>query len=272
MAELSLDEIKRLELDVLSDVAAFCEQSNLRYFLAYGTLLGAVRHRGFIPWDDDVDIWIPRPDYETFLRTYVPSRNPACRLIDSSREKRYGLTFAKVYDARTIVREAMYRKDDAGSYGVYVDVFPLDGFAGRRQWFVGHLLQKALNVKNATFGTGRSWFKAALMRLTKVLLLPFPTTFLVRLSDHNATRVPFDGAKQVAFLSDTRSFLVAYPKIDFASSVELSFEGKTFRAPKAYDDILRRDYGDYMTPPPPEGRTSHHHSSAFWKTSARTSE
>lgn len=265
MAELSLDKIKRLELDVLSDVAAFCEQSNLRYFLAYGTLLGAVRHRGFIPWDDDVDIWMPRPDYETFLRSYVPSRNPACRLIDSSREKRYGLTFAKVYDARTIVREAMYRKDGAGSYGVYVDVFPLDGFAGRRQWFVGHLLQKALNVKNATFGTGRSWFKAALMRLTKVLLLPFPTAFLVRLSDRNATKVPFDASAQVGFLSDTRSFMVAYPKSDFDSTVGIFFEGRSFRAPRNFDDVLRRDYGDYMTLPPPDKRVSTHHSTAYWR-------
>ena len=265
MTELSLDEIKRLELDVLRDVAAFCEQNGLRYFLAYGTLLGAVRHRGFIPWDDDVDIWMPRPDYETFLKTYVPSRDSACRLIDSSRDKSYGLTFAKVYDARTIVREAMYRKDEAGSYGVYVDVFPLDGFASRRQWVIGHLLQKALNVKNATFGIGRSWFKTALMRLTKFLLLPFPTTFLVRMSDRNATKVPFDVGEQVVFLSDTRAFMVVYPKSDFDLTIDVSFEGCSFRAPRNFDDVLRRDYGDYMTPPPPDKRTSTHLSTAYWR-------
>ena len=266
MTELSLDEIKRLELSVLRNIADFCEKNNLRYFLAYGTLLGAVRHRGFIPWDDDIDIWMPRPDYETFLKTYVPSQDSFCRLISSSIEKRYGFTFAKVYDVRTIVREEMYRKAGAGSYGVYVDVFPLDGFASRRQWLVGHLLQKALNVKNATFGTGRSWVKAAFMRFAKVMLFPVPTALLVRLSDQNATRISFDHAGQVCFLSDTRSFIVTYPKSDFDSYVELIFEGFRFRAPKSYDDVLRRDYGEYMTPPPIDFQISHHHSSAFWKT------
>jgi lipopolysaccharide cholinephosphotransferase len=67
--ELSLEEIKRVALDILQDVADFCERNSLRYFLAYGTLLGAVRHRGFIPWDDDIDICMPRSDYERFLQT-----------------------------------------------------------------------------------------------------------------------------------------------------------------------------------------------------------
>jgi len=265
MIELSLAEVKRLELDVLRDVASFCERNGLRYFLAYGTLLGAVRHRGFIPWDDDVDICMPRSDYETFLSTYAPVKNSFCRLISSVRDRHYGLTFAKVYDCRTVVREELYRKDGAGGYGVYVDVFPFDGIAGRRQWLVGHLLQKALNVKNATFGTGRSPLKSIAMRLAKVVLFPFSKAFLVRLSDRNATKIPFDDGEQVGFLSDTRSFMVSYPKPDFDSSSGLSFEGHVFRAPGNYDDVLRRDYGNYMTPPPPEKRTSTHLSTAYWR-------
>ncbi len=263
--ELSLEEIKRVALDILQDVADFCERNSLRYFLAYGTLLGAVRHRGFIPWDDDIDICMPRSDYERFLQTYVPGNNPFCRLISPSLDKRYGITFAKVYDDRTIVREELYRKNGASAYGVYIDVFPLDGVASWRQWFVGHLLQKALNVKNATFGTGRTPFKEIGMRLAKALLFPFSAASLVRLSNRNATKVPFDRGGQVGFLSDTRSFMVVYPKGDFESTVDLPFEGRSFRAPRNYDDILRRDYGDYMTPPPPDKRCSTHLSVAFWR-------
>ena len=65
---ISIEEIKKIETDILDEVVAFCNQNGLRYFLAYGTLLGAVRHKGFIPWDDDIDIHMPRPDYERFLK------------------------------------------------------------------------------------------------------------------------------------------------------------------------------------------------------------
>ena len=118
---INVEELKHIQLDMLSDIAEFCEQNNIKYFLAYGTLIGAIRHKGYIPWDDDIDICMPRPDYDKFLSLYN-KKDSAYKAVAFELDENYKLPFAKVNDTRTVMWETMYDQD---VFGVYIDVFPL---------------------------------------------------------------------------------------------------------------------------------------------------
>ena len=126
MEKLSLEELKKVELDILIWFADICEQEKLNYTLSYGTLLGAVRHKGFIPWDDDIDVAMPRPDYEKFIE-YCNTHETHYKLIDIHNDKGYNYLFAKVYDPNTTIVEK-YANRFKANYGVYIDIFPVDGF------------------------------------------------------------------------------------------------------------------------------------------------
>ena len=121
LRKIGSDDIKRISLDILIDVASFCERNNIRYYLACGTLLGAVRHKGFIPWDDDVDIMMPRPDFIRFMDLYESDRFKGYW----PSEGRY--YYGKVYDPKTIKYEKGYDYKKYQPLGVDVDIFPLDG-------------------------------------------------------------------------------------------------------------------------------------------------
>ena len=118
--ELSKEEIKNIQMEILKSIHLFCVEHNLRYSLAYGTLLGAIRHKGYIPWDDDVDIMMPRPDYERFIKEYS-NYESKYTVQTHINDPSYFLAFAKVYDNRT---ELVIFPTKTG---VFVDVFPIDG-------------------------------------------------------------------------------------------------------------------------------------------------
>ena len=122
MKNISDLELKKIELNILKDVHDYCVGNNLKYYLWYGTLLGAVRHHGFIPWDDDVDIAMPRKDYDYFIKHYISEKYnvEACETVST-----YQMPFAKVYDINTIKKEPIYYKKGV-TRGVDIDIFPLD--------------------------------------------------------------------------------------------------------------------------------------------------
>ena len=120
MKEISPAEFRVHMMDILQDMQRFCDEKGLRYYLSYGSLLGAVRHKGFIPWDDDIDIWMPRPDYERFAKEYD---HPYYKVLSAWTDKNYPLDFPKVHDIRTKVVE----EGGDGEWGVFVDIFILDG-------------------------------------------------------------------------------------------------------------------------------------------------
>ena len=108
MKKIETEEMKKLELDMLIDVAKFCDENDIRYYLSGGTLLGAVRHKGFIPWDDDIDISMPRPDYLKFVSTYNGS-SEFYQVQSIENNDKYWRTFAKVFDTRTYLKEDAIR-------------------------------------------------------------------------------------------------------------------------------------------------------------------
>lgn len=124
MKEINTVELKRIELDILKYIKTQCEKYNLRYYLAYGTLLGAVRHKGFIPWDDDIDIHMPREDYDKLIELEYNNPDSKYKLLSPKYNKDYYYSFAKMVDNETILEETGLKQ--IKELGVYVDIFPLD--------------------------------------------------------------------------------------------------------------------------------------------------
>ena len=250
MKHLTLDEIKKIELGILDYVVDICEKNHLRYFLAYGTLIGAIRHQGFIPWDDDIDIIMPRPDYEKLLDITESSTNEKYHVL-CSRNRSYLYGFAKVLDKKTkIVDENV---ENIPELGVWLDIFPYDGMSSKSSLnnkfcFILNKLRAAAIYKHFPKGKGANFLVWHICRL--IGYRPF-----LKLYDHFCKSVPYDTSKFVGLISDMKDY---HESRLFNSAVKVEFEGKMYHAPIGFDQILKNYYGDYMQLPPEDQRASHH--------------
>ena len=122
MKRIDTSEMKLIEMSILNEIDRFCKERGITYFLFVGTLLGAVRHKGFIPWDDDIDICMKREDYEKFFHDFNINRDDCLFAVNYKNDDEYYLASGKVIDTRTLLIE----EKDAAPIGVYVDVFPMD--------------------------------------------------------------------------------------------------------------------------------------------------
>ena len=121
---IDLEQQKKIQFEILKEVRDFCDNNNLTYFLGGGTLLGAIRHKGYIPWDDDIDIMMPREDYEKLLTEFNKTCDNQYKLLSYKNTEDYYYLFAKVINTKTILVEDNYKK--IKDLGIYIDVFPID--------------------------------------------------------------------------------------------------------------------------------------------------
>ena len=164
MKKITPEEIKKIQLDLLIQFAEFCKKNNLYYCLAYGTLLGAIRHKGFIPWDDDIDVIMPRPDYEKFCKLVAEKK------IATSLQNNSTYPFVKIIDTRTLVRERFAQKEEVG---IWIDVFVLDGNFNNR--IINFLHYKIAFVIKKILEIIINIIIAKLVFFIKLLLLLFST-------------------------------------------------------------------------------------------------
>ena len=253
--EIPLTQVRRIQLEILDSIHAFCEEKGLRYALAYGTLLGAVRHEGYIPWDDDIDIMMPRPDYDIFIRSYQSDEN---KVIDLATSPVCVEMFAK------ISRVGTYMEDVYGRvlWGVNVDVFPIDGYPSKvstvnQLFHLNGLIPVVCPFYQAVSKNKLIWFIKYIVKRVfhpstpNVLALKESITAQLReqsFEDSSCAGAYFGDAGLNEFME----------KDIFCSFSSVKFEGGCYPAPLQYDSYLRNLYGEYMVLPPEEQRVLHH--------------
>lgn len=258
-----LNEIKNIELDILQQVHDFCEKNNIRYSLCGGTLIGAIRHKGFIPWDDDIDIMMLRSDYERFVSTFKMN---GYSVHNYKNDKGYLNTFAKVYNDKTLVIE-----NGVTHESVYVDVFPVDDFPNNGWATKSTLAFRKFLFRFATyksiplFSKKYSIVKQAAVHAIRFLSAPFSAHTISAIINKYCARFHekspvFRGV--LVFGYDAREILDANV---FDEYIDLDFEGRKFKTIKNYNAYLKSIYGDYMKLPPEEERVGHHDIVAYWK-------
>ena len=262
--KLNLDDLKRIELEILEVIDKFCNENDIEYFLDSGTLLGAVRHKGFIPWDDDIDLIMPRKDYNKFKKLFNAA-NDRYKFLTYDLCDDYYYLFGKVVDTNTTLVEDIGRQRIA-NFGVYVDIFPIDGLPDNS--FRKKLLREKMWLLRAM------WDDSLIKKPRKndiVRKIRFKVSHMVgwkrlcKAIDKTIRKIDYRDVKYsgniIAASKKTRQVRSEV----FRTHTLLKFEGKEFRAPIGYKEYLKELYGDYMKLPPKEKQVSNHVFSAAMK-------
>ena len=270
MRVITDNELLEIQLHILRDVDAFCRTNGIEYFLVGGTGIGAVRHGGYIPWDDDIDIGMTRPNYNKFITSFNGSYS---NLIVFSPEINwdYYAPYANVCDTRTLLIERFnsHRKDEIG---VKIDIFPYDGVPSCETEFE-RLRKKARFLKTISYfkrriipkGANASILSVISIVFWKIILSPIRYSSIQKRIHHFAEIVPYEDALYLEKIVFPYKHNKPLNKTVFESYCDMSFEGLTIRNLKQYDLYLRSVFGDYMQLPPENQRFASHGFIAYWR-------
>lgn len=276
MKKMTLQEVQKVNLEMMKDIHAFCVKNGINYSLAYGTLIGAIRHKGFIPWDDDIDIMMPRPDFERFSREYTSEKGYK---LSSVYDNDTYVNYTRVYDQDTlVVCPAKAAKYDIG---VWIDIFPVDGISDDE-----NLSKKQFQQLRRYTGTVMQWRKLlhaierggiivkvkSIIRLIQLWLVQkggFP--YWHKQVINICKEYEFGTTKRCSSLVCIEANKFDRQEIflteDFSQFVLLPFETERFMVAVGYDHILTVIFGDYLQIPPKDKQVSHiiHQWGFFWK-------
>lgn len=270
MDNQELKKLQKVELDILKNVTDICDKNGLKYFLMDGTMLGCVRHKGFIPWDDDVDMGLPRPDYDRFV-SIVAAQLPIHLKLKNFQDKtdKYDRLNTRVINDRVRLYHNSYTTEERME-PAWIDVFPIDGMPNNRILFQLHklhflfvrllyhfscfdrtvnltrkdrtTLQKILIWFGKTFRIGRNWdTKKLLYKLERIL-----------------KKYKYEESKYVVNAYSSYMFRETYERSWFENGTCIQFEQYKMKVPQNYDAVLTHLYGDYMTPPTKGSEEKHH--------------
>ncbi len=264
VTENNQDEVQRrlwsVELEILDEIHRVCTENGLRYSLAYGTLLGAVRHQGFIPWDDDVDIMMPREDYDRLIEIWGKKAAEAFLLETPEMYPDSVNNFAKIRKDHTTFLQFESERTKSRHKGIFVDVFPADRRA--KGWLPGKL-QYADFALALLFNRGYTSGAGGVVGLTeRALLHIIPRKQYRKLScwaERRGRRWNEDDSAQLVLPSSIRDCRLYYPPDLFDHLEQITFEEKNYDAVRDKDRFLTICYGDYMQLPPEEERIWKHH-------------
>lgn len=253
--QLNEEEIKEVELGVMDYIHNLCQKENINYSLAYGTLLGAVRHKGYIPWDDDVDISLKRDEYDKLYQAVLRDNDPIYKVVSWENDARYPYPFYRVYDARTVY-ENNYIENDI-DLGICVDVFPFDYYADVNKEMVKLDTYRRLSVytlygihsKNAGLKNIIRYLLVLVFRLTRVKTWNKKMNLLSMQANDNDS---------IDYLMENKRTSTKFEKTLLDKVMDSPFEDRTYKIPEASHQILSAIYGDdFMEIPPVEKRVKH---------------
>ena len=265
LKQMALEELREIEIGLLNHIVDFCDEKSIIYFLSNGTLLGGVKYGGFIPWDDDIDILLPREEYQKLISLY---EDQDYLLMANEKNKSYLYPFAKLCDVSTVLVENGI--DNGVDLGVNIDIIPLDYVGSDYKKAVrlvkqNHLLSQLLLLRKTKFKIVLSKNRYSYLKKLKLILAFFASRFMSpqfyidkinrnslmnknnASSEYVASAVwPVYGKKEVL------------PRHCFEDFCNVEFEGRQFSAPIGFDEYLKSLYGDYKQDPPKEKQVTHH--------------
>lgn len=263
MKEISLNESKSIMLKILGSIDKCCRDNNIKYSLCWGTMIGAIRHHGFIPWDDDIDIMMPREDYNRFLEVYndseygvyTPKVNRNCIQI-----------ITKIYNKDTKI----YIKQAETSFGVWVSIFPYDnvpdkhlkGWEMRRNFWM-HLY----HFKTSLIFSNDKFSRHVIKILLKAIMHPFSSYWLYGKVEKSLIAYNGHKTRRVCIWTGvglTKTTFLYFPREWFDECLDVDFENVRTKIIKEYDQFLRFRYGDYMKFPPESERVPKHNYKAYY--------
>lgn len=270
MKELSLEEVKQIELDLLIKVHEICTANSINYSIAYGTMIGAIRHRGFIPWDDDIDVLMTRPDYRKFISVCVKEK-PSFDLFSIETNENYRGLFSQISAIGTFVEDPFtdYKGIDMG---VHIDVIPVDGLGiGDYETAVKNLKATSLRRKiqvvtkwdHYTKSTTHAWYYEPIRFALYIATRFISAKKYADRTNRMIQKYDFNESDYVAAISAAETIRSVQQKSDYDEYVELEFEGYKFSCIKNYDAFLKRIYGDYMQLPPISQQVQKHAFKAY---------
>ena len=259
---LTTDEVKDIELKLLIEFDRLCKENGLYYVLCGGTLLGAVRHKGFIPWDDDIDVLMPRKYYDRLLnvKNIDLSSLPEYVELASWKSGSTDYPFIKLIDKRTVI-DSKYN-DDRKTNHLWIDIFPIDGnpesdIELKKLYRKSKFYRRILLLKMARLGQGKSFIKRAMKPALKLLFLPVSIKWICKRIDALAKTYDVESSKYLGGVVWGYGTCERIDKESFLHPVSIEFEGHFFNAPSNYDEYLTNLYGDYLKMPPVEKRVTH---------------
>lgn len=266
--KIELQEMKKIQLEILKYVHEICTENNIKYFLMAGSLLGAIRHDGFIPWDDDIDIALAHDDYLRLLNILKESKHKLYTLLDHSTQSDYFYPFAKLVDSRTIMTEDNFR--DIENYGVYIDIFSYHGLPDDEREREKHYKKiKKIQRQIFHFSLKNPYQGNIIKKLAKIPFVYYARKRGIEkiLDDYNKILTTYDVHK-------TKYAISNYPIYDKNSEIQKShllnnvryhrFENIDVLILCEYDEWLKITYGDYMQLPPLNERKPHENK-AYWR-------
>lgn len=266
MKTIGLEEQKKILLDILIDFDRVCRANDIEYSIAYGTLLGAVRHGGFIPWDDDIDVIVTREEYNKIKKIMNSELKDNYYFVSAETDKRFAAPLAKIIDTNTILKELGHYSDKL-DLGVYIDIFLCD--------FIPNDIKERQKVYKRSVFLQKVWSFSGNNFENSNKIVHFVRSLANRTSiaRHAALR-SYKLAEKTTDDRDMMAPLVfgnlvrdknAMAYKDLTDLTEYEFEGHSFRGIKDYDKYLKIWYGDYMELPPEEKRVSDHPTEVYWK-------
>lgn len=269
MKEITVKEMQSLELEMMSFIHHFCMMYGIRYYLIGGTLLGAIRHKSFIPWDDDIDITMPRDDYEKFISLFCSESTGNYAVLNIDTNDSVVHAFTKIIDTRTIVIE---KGGNSVQSGVWIDIFPMDkmsdNFENAKKLFNDvYFYRKVLGAKLSPVHFSKSVSVTLKHIILKLAYLMCSTKWIVKRINQTAKRYfNLKSSKYICMVvMGTYGVKEILESESFSNYSLVDFEGYKFCAPCGYHEVLTHLYGDYMQLPPIEKRVSHHNFNAYWK-------
>ncbi len=259
-----LPKLHKCQLIIAGEIKRICDENNIKYFIIAGTLLGAVRHGGFIPWDDDMDIGMLREDYEKFLKIAAKDLGEDFYLQTPETDRNYAPPFAKILLNGTRLVEANAEESRARK-GIYIDVFPFDnvpesdsekGNHNKRTYFYKRLLLAKLNYK---VYKKNEYVKRIVYFILKIISMFFSREKIVKILEKEFTRYNNTPSEYIVNIGGAYGYTKETIKAEWVrETVEIPFEDMMIAAPVDYIKYLETFYGDYMTPPPEDKRYNRH--------------